>query len=240
MKPKLYIQDNLAITYDADCVESPGAELFDPGHWRSSQALVGEAAGRGSAWFIDAPFGAVVLRQYLRGGWVAKLSRQSYFFTTLSRSRPFREFHILAALHTLGLPVPRLVAALCEHHGVISTGSIITMRIPSAKTLFDVLPVGSDSAGLKDGFWNSVGQCLRRFHNAGVWHADLNLRNILVDGNQDVFLIDFDRARYTPQKVVDGKGNLARLKRSFLKLWPNQDVDGFQAIWNQLLAGYNE
>lgn len=240
MKPELHKQAHLAITYDADCVTAPGAELFDPDHWRSLQALAGEAAGRGSAWFIDAPFGPVVLRQYLRGGWVANISRQSYFFTTLSRSRPFREFHILAALHASGLPVPRPVAALCEHHGVLSTGSIMTMRIPSARTLFDVLPVAGDGSGLKDGFWNNVGQCVRRFHKAGVWHADLNLRNILVDANQQIFLIDFDRARYTPEKVVDGKANLARLKRSFLKLWPGQEISGFQSIWNQVLAGYDE
>jgi len=230
---------SFAIAYDAGCVDRPGVELFSPEFWDNRRALSGEAVGRGSTWFIDAPFGPVVLRQYLRGGWVAKFNRQNYFFTTLARSRPFREFDVLTSLYEQGLPVPRPVAALCEHHGLIATGSIITARIPGARTLVDFFP--GNPTGLVPGaeFWKRVGKCIRRIHNAGVWHADLNARNILLDDEKCVYLIDFDRARFTPGKPVNGKRNLARLKRSLDKLWPAGEVAELQAAWLQLRAGYH-
>jgi 3-deoxy-D-manno-octulosonic acid kinase len=236
MKSVIHKENSLAIAYDASLLEIPGVDFFSVGYWRSKQALEGEAVGRGSAWFINSAFGPVVLRQYLRGGWVAKISRQSYFFTTVSRSRPFREYHLLAALYDLGLPVPKPVAALCEFHGFISSGALMTARISSARTLADVLP-GNDGY---EGLWESVGKCIRRFHDAGVWHADLNARNILLDENSQVFLIDFDRARFTPGKAVKGHGNLKRLKRSLTKLWPPGELSAMQPAWAQLKAAYHE
>ena len=240
MKPVIYKQKSLAIVYDASLDLCPEVDHFSVDYWKSKRALLGEALGRGSAWFIDAPFGPVVLRHYLRGGWVAKLSRQNYFFTTVSRSRPFREFHLLVSMYELGLPVPRPVAALCEFRGFVSTGAILTTRILSARTLADVLP--GTNAGLQHlpGFWESIGKCIRRFHTAGVWHADLNARNILLDAEGQVFLIDFDRARYTPGRVVSGQGNLKRLKRSLVKLWPTNDQSALLPAWTQLEEGYDE
>jgi 3-deoxy-D-manno-octulosonic acid kinase len=232
MKSVIHKESSLAIAYDASLMEMPTVDYFSVDYWRSKQALEGEAVGRGSAWFINTAFGPVVLRQYLRGGWVAKISRQSYFFSTVSRSRPFREYHLLAALYDLGLPVPKPVTALCEFHGIISSGALMTARISSAQTLADVLPGN-------EGIWESVGKCIRRFHDAGVWHADLNARNILLDADLQVFLIDFDRARFTPGKVVNGEGNLKRLKRSLVKLWPTGELSAMQAAWTQLIAAYH-
>ncbi len=239
MQTVIHKEKSLAIAYDASTMDTPGAEYFSADFWRSRQALAGEAVGRGSAWFIDPPFGPVVLRQYLRGGWVARFSRHSYFFTSIERSRPFREYHLLAAMFGEGLPVPRPVAALCEHHGITSTGAIMTARIASAQTLADVLPGNNGSPVLDEGLWRRIGRCIRGFHDAGVWHADLNARNILLDTGHRVFLIDFDRARFTPGKAVNGLGNLKRLKRSLIKLWPTEKLSALQPAWIQLEAGYH-
>jgi 3-deoxy-D-manno-octulosonic acid kinase len=239
MQPVIFKRKSYAIAYDAGRVEIPAVEIFSPEFWDSRRALSGEAIGRGSTWFVDAPFGPVVLRQYLRGGWVAKLSRQDYFFTTVARSRPFREFDILARLSGQGLPVPRPLAALCEHRGLISTGSIITARIAGARTLADFFPGNRSGPEPDAAFWQSVGKCIRQFHNAGAWHADLNARNILLDDEMRVHLVDFDRAHFTPGKPVNGKRNLERLKRSLEKLWPAANVSEMQAAWLQLRAGYH-
>ena len=235
MKPVVHKDRSLAIIYDASTMKLPDARYFTPEYWAGRDALWGEAIGRGSAWFIDAPFGAVVLRRYLRGGWAAKLSRSAYFFSTVERSRPFREFDVLASLYELGLPVPRPLAALCEHHGNISSGALITARIEGARTLADLLPGDQSSAEM----WSDVGKCIRRFHQAGVWHADLNTRNILLDGRSQVFLIDFDRARLTPGKAVNGENNLARLNRSLVKLWPVSQKTRLQPAWDSLMAAYH-
>jgi len=233
MNPVVHKAPSLAIIYDASRMDVPAAETFTSDYWAAHNALQGEAVGRGSAWFINASFGPAVLRQYLRGGWAAKLSRSAYFFTSVARSRPFREFNVLASLHELGLPVPRPLAALCEHHGVISSGALMTARIAGAQTLADLLPGATDTQ------WADVGKCIRRFHQAGVWHADLNARNILLDAQFRVFLIDFDRARVTPGKAVNGDNNLARLKRSLVKFWPASQATKLQTGWESLLGAYH-
>jgi 3-deoxy-D-manno-octulosonic acid kinase len=236
MKHEIHKQGAWAITYDADLVETPGVEYFSVDYWRARQALSGEAVGRGSAWFIQAPFGPVVLRRFLRGGWAAVFSRESYFYTGVSASRSFREYRLLAELYAAGLPVPRPVAALCRHRGLLSTGAIMTVRITGAKPLVDLLEVDAPDANV----WTVVGRSIRRFHDAGVWHADLNVRNILMDAGAQVFLIDFDRARYRPGTRVNGEGNLNRLKRSLLKHWPANEISALPVAWSALMAGYDE
>lgn len=236
MKHITHREGSWAVIYDASLMDVPGPDDFSVDFWRSRQAVSGEATGRGSAWFIEAPYGPVVLRQYLRGGWAAKLSRQAYFFTGISKSRPFREYHILAELFAKGLPVPRPVAALCQHRGIIATGAIMTACIPSATTLADVV-AGADQV---DGLWGSVGRCIRKFHNAGVWHADLNARNILLDSGFRVYLIDFDRARLQAGKPVNGEDNLNRLRRSLVKFWPAKQMTAMDLAWTELKAAYDE
>jgi len=61
----------------------------------------------------------------------------------------------------------------------------------------------------------------------------------LLDADLRVFLIDFDRARFTPGKVVNGEGNLKRLKRSLVKLWPTGELSAMQTAWTQLIAAYH-
>ncbi len=237
MSLTIYKDGSLAIVYDDSLLALPDLDFFRPGYWESENALNGQATGRGSAWFIDAPFGAGVLRQYLRGGWAAKFSRNKYFFSRVSRSRPFREFRLLATLHEQGLPVPRPVAAMCEYHGLLSSGAIMTIRIPLAETLASWVAVVEFDSYHR--CWAKVGQSIRRFHDAGVWHADLNARNILLNPAQQVFMLDFDRARFKPGQKVNGKSNLARLKRSLLKLWPADQIPAMQVAWMNLMDGYH-
>lgn len=228
-----------AVVYDAHRIEAPSPGYFSIDFWRSQKAVQGEAIGRGSAWFVASPEGPVVLRHYLRGGWAAKISRQRYLFTGVKRSRPFREYDILSALSERGMPVPKPVAAICKFSGLTYTGAIITVTIPSTLTLADLLMEHSQGAVPDIETWQKIGNCIRRFHDAGVWHADLNARNILLDDQQRVFLIDFDRAKYSPGKVVNGQGNMNRLKRSLVKLWPSAKPTEIELAWEQLMVAYN-
>ena len=236
MKHVINKEKSWAIAHDASLLDVPGPDYFSIDFWRSRKKVTGEAIGRGSAWFIETPHGPVVLRHYLRGGWAATFSRQNYFFTGVLNSRPFREYHVLVELYAMGLPVPSPVAALCQHHGVVSTGAIMTACITSSKTLTDLLSSGDPAEGI----WRRVGSCIRRFHDAGVWHADLNARNILLDADHAVYLIDFDRARFSPGKPVNGEGNLKRLKRSLQKLSLAGEMPALQQAWAELKAGYDK
>jgi len=75
MQPVIQKGKSFALIHDAGVIDAATVDYFSVDYWKASNALVGEAVGRGSAWFIDAPFGPVVLRQFLRGGWVARISR---------------------------------------------------------------------------------------------------------------------------------------------------------------------
>jgi 3-deoxy-D-manno-octulosonic acid kinase len=107
------------------------------------------------------------------------------------------------------------------------------------QTLADLLPANNEGSEVNTGFWGRIGKCIRQFHDAGLWHADLNARNIMLNDQSEVFLIDFDRARLTPGKAVNGEGNLKRLNRSLIKLWPSAELAMLESAWTQLEAGYH-
>ena len=86
MKTLAHKQDSLLIVYDADAIQYPGPFIFSNDYWSERGAVMGEAAGRGRALFLDTPFGFAVLRQYLRGGQAAKVSRDRYVFSGFKKS----------------------------------------------------------------------------------------------------------------------------------------------------------
>jgi len=235
VKSDRFRQDALLIVYDEEVIQQPDPILFDPAHWQAREAVTGAAVGRGSAWFLDTPFGAAVLRRYLRGGAVARFIRDRYLFTGWGRSRPVREFRTLERLSAGGLPAPAPLAACVRRRGLWYTGSLLTRRIAAAVPLADLLA----ERGADDPLWERVGACVRRFHDAGVVHADLNARNVLVGRDDAVFLIDFDRASIRPRARARFRRNLVRLRRSLRKLWPAAlPAARLDDAWRALERGY--
>lgn len=228
-----------AIVYDADCMQPPGPELFDAGYWRQAGAISATAPGRGPALILDTPYGPAVMRACLRGGWAARWSRERYLFTGFKRCRALAEARMLAELTRMGLPVPQPLAAQCLRRGLTCTGVLLTRRIMPAVPLAESL---AESPEIMPN-WFQIGRCIRRFHDAGVIHSDLNARNILLGehgGRQDdIFLIDFDRAFFRHGSRRWFRANLGRLRRSLLKLWPAGRAAELQACWGELMKGYN-
>lgn len=234
MKIRSHKQDALAIVYDADRVHQPDPELFDPHYWERQGRVVGQAVGRGRALLLDTGFGPAVLRQYLRGGWPARFSRDRYLFAGFERSRPLLEFNVLATVADLGLPAPAPLAALCRRQGLFYRGWLMMERILGVQALADLLAERSRSPAL----WSAVGMTIARFHRAGVVHADLNARNILVAGDDAIHLVDFDRARLAANDPSACRANLGRLRRSLDKLWPESAREDLEPSWADLRRGY--
>jgi len=235
LNTRTHKQDSLLIVYDADCIQYPGPHLFEPHYWQGQGAVSGEAQGRGRALLLETDFGPAVLRQYLRGGWAARVSRDRYCFSGFETSRPIAEFRMLEELTAAGLPVPAPVAAMCQRAGIYYTGWLMTRRITGASPLADVIESRRDDPV----FWDAAGAGIRRFHDFGVIHADLNARNILVDESDRIFLIDFDRSRVRKGDSSAYSANLRRLQRSLQKLWPESCRDRLEPCWNMLLEGYD-
>ena len=207
-------------------------EWFDPVFWGARAAPV-TRGGRGSAWFLRLDSGDLVLRHFRRGGVPGRFVRRGYLFTHADAVRSFAEFRLLDSLRQMGLPVPEPVAAGYQRDGsIFYRAAIIVRRIPGAKPLSEF----ASSANL--GCWQSAGMCVRRFHDANVFHADLNLMNILV--SDQVYLIDFDRGKIMPSAARSGwkESNINRLERSVNKCLADLEVGLKAQLWEAFLKGY--
>jgi 3-deoxy-D-manno-octulosonic acid kinase len=222
-----------------------GESLFDPNFWSARNEIAAVAAGRGSAWFIGPAPHRWVLRHYRRGGFIANISQDRYFWAGEDRVRAFAEWRLLEYLTQRNLQVPKPVAAFYRRSGPTYRCDLITLRIPRAQPLSAVLaaapaPAPAPAAAVK---WREIGRAIARLHRLGVDHADLNAHNILVGHSIDggvsgVSILDFDRGRLrAPGKWA--AANLARLQRSLTKISASLPQDRFTAAnWNELMAGY--
>lgn len=183
--------DRGAILFDPRRVTEPGTRIFEADHWRSRGALHEFTAGRGSIQLIEHGSKSWVLRRYLRGGFAARFARDRYLWLGEERTRSFHEVRLLARLQSLGLPVPPPVAGRYRRSGLAYRAELITARLVGARSMEDVLAAGP----IEDARWAAIGRCLRRFHDAGVQHADLNVRNIMLGDALEVWVLDFDRGR---------------------------------------------
>ncbi|HWP94691.1 MAG TPA: 3-deoxy-D-manno-octulosonic acid kinase [Gammaproteobacteria bacterium] len=226
-----------AILADEAFSGQPAPELFSPAAWHARGAVVRPThGGRGASWFVSWAGEEWVLRHYRRGGFFGPLLRDRYFWQGEAAARPFREWWLLAKLHAAGLPVPRPLAAQIVRSGVFYRGDILTERL-AALPLSQLLAHGA----IDEALWRRVGACVRRFHDANVWHADLNAHNVLIGKRGEVFLIDFDRARL---RTAGGRwrvANLERLARSLRKLLGAAALEREHAAgWRALMEGYGK
>lgn len=215
------------ILYNASTASQIDAAWFDPEYWEQQGQLLGGAPGRGTSCFVKHHHQEFVLRHYHRGGLVGRWLKDKYLWLGLARTRPWREMHLLAKLWAMGLPVPTPVAAQVVRQGVWYRADLLTQRLPDVVPLADIiheLPVVALQV---------VGHTIRRFHRAGLYHVDLNPRNIVVNPiTEEVFLLDFDRCKLfgKPLDPVRCRANLNRLHRAFLKHHREQADQWMQVI----------
>lgn len=222
------------ILYDGALIDQVDDSLFDPEYWRRAGLIEGGAVGRGNTLLVSHGDQQLVLRHYRRGGVPARLSADHYLWLGLGRSRPWREFALLDDLHRRGFPVPAPVAARVVREGPLYRGDLITRRI-AAEPMAERVSRRRLSLTTLD----AIGRCLRRFHDAGVYHADLNARNILLGEPGEVYLIDFDRGSIRRPRRGWQQANLQRLRRSLNKLAAQQSDFCFDdEDWRRVLAGY--
>lgn len=219
-----------AIRFDASLAATPDADWFNPEAWRQRDAEVAVlGAGRGSAWSIDAGLARYALRHYRRGGAIRHLLQDRYLFRNADATRGFREFDLLAQLHYEGFLVPKPVAVRYQQDGSWYRADLLMQLIENARSLHYRLRAGESID------WSALGGAIALLHRRGVWHADLNAHNLLIDDALRVWVIDFDRARIRRPAGFWQRANLERLARSLRKLGYAQPM---VVAWPQLQRGY--
>jgi 3-deoxy-D-manno-octulosonic acid kinase len=211
------------------------SQWFDAGFWSAQHAISGVVEGRGTTYFITHDHQQMVLRRYLRGGAIRHLSHDQFLFSGLKRTRVACEIDILRYCATQGLNVPRPIAGVVWRRGLTYQNAVLLERIPDAHDVHSLLL----SSPLGEQTWHDIGRIIRQLHEIGVYHHDLNIHNILLDSQQQLWLIDFDRCyRRLPGKWTDA--NLNRLLRSLRKEQANADEYYFAEYdWDCLLDGYH-
>jgi 3-deoxy-D-manno-octulosonic acid kinase len=222
-----------AMLYKASQAGKLAVPWFEPRYWITHDAVVGEALGRGTTYIVRDEERQLVLRHYRRGGLVARLVDDRYLWLGEAVTRPFRELQLIDLMHGAGLPVPVPVAARYQREGRWYRGDILTEYIADTQSLAQRLGAGNLTL---DG-WTAIGRCLRRFHEFGICHADLNAHNILLRGDGEVFLIDFDRGSQRRAGLWQD-ANLVRLRRSLEKLADQLRQPFDEVTWHCLLAAY--
>jgi tRNA A-37 threonylcarbamoyl transferase component Bud32 len=155
----------------------------------------------------------VVVRRYSHGGILRKLTRDLFLFG----SRSFQEVAYTEAVRSCAIPTVEPVAAI--HQNVFCPfyrAYLLSREVPNSKDLIQFFKemIVHPSFPAKRKIIHSAALVLRKFHGAGFFHGDLQLKNILV-ADEGILLIDFDRS-YRRKALSDGEkiANILRLNRS--------------------------
>jgi serine/threonine protein kinase len=166
-----------------------------------------------------------LIRPYRHGGLLRHLLR-GIFFTW--PPRPFRELAITEEVRCRGIPTVEVFGACVRRiWGPFYRGWLVTRLLNGGEDLWTAIRNGLVlQTGAKKVF-DAVAGSLRDLHREGIYHRDLNLKNILVRRESDGvkgYIIDFDRAILflggVPPTMV--QRNLDRILRSANKLDPKR------------------
>jgi len=196
-----------------------------------------DAMQRGEMYSVQVPeLGELVRKHYFRGGLMAQWNRDHYLYTGEQQCRSFHEFGILQRAEQLGLPVPRAVAALYWRNGLSYQAELYTQRIPQALSLQQLISMET----VQQGHFLEAGRCIRHFHDAGLWHADMNAMNLVFDADDRCWLLDFDRAQWREPKAGWKHQNLNRLQRSIHKICQRDGLDFPTFYWQELTRAWQQ
>ncbi|GLR69117.1 hypothetical protein GCM10007852_00250 [Agaribacter marinus] len=193
--------------------------------------------GRGEVFFFNLENTQCVLRHYRRGGLVAKLSDDKFLWKNIESTRVYKELKLLQTMQKNALPVPMPIAGRVIQRGIFYTADIITQAIPNTQELHAYL----QNQKLHESLWEDIGYMVKRMHNLNICHDDLNVKNVLINDTDQVFLIDFDKC-YVRKDGDWKKQNISRFRRSIDKHHDRlgSSYQFAKSDWDSFLLGYSQ
>ncbi|MDH3626215.1 MAG: hypothetical protein OEV00_08055 [Acidobacteriota bacterium] len=208
--------------------------LDDPGRWKSYLAEATEAGGRGGWRRVDAGHESWVLKQLGRGGLTATLWRDRF----LGSGRMLANVTVPVAARRRGVATPEIVGALAvSGPPLLYRGWLAIVEETDTRDLARRLV---DGEALDEAVQRKIVSAIRKLHDAGIEHRDLNLGNILVScsASPTVTILDLDRARVHDGPLDDAlrERGVRRLLRSYrkLRLQHGDPVDWDAEAWPDL------
>lgn len=154
----------------------------------------------------------LVVRRNRHGGLLGFLLRDLF----LDGNRVHKELLLLWRLRKAEIPTLSPVASIGKRVGPFWKQFLITEYLQGAKDMLSFLQTTHERQK-RLVVIQRAGEVISRMHDLGVYHGDLQLKNILVRG-EEVFVIDLDKAKHmVPLSVRMRFKNLLRLMRSVEK-----------------------
>jgi 3-deoxy-D-manno-octulosonic acid kinase len=215
-------------------------EERDPRRWQGYSGKM--KGGRGVLFRIRLTRGMdMLIKSLCRGGLVRWFNRSLYF----SRNRLFQEALLTNHLIAHGVPIAPMLLGRAEYVALnLYRLQLGTLEIVGAVALFDLFTSEPHDTELLMNTMEHAGRTVRALHDAGVYHRDLNLGNLLLaspdpfDTDSPVKVIDLDRSkRYRTLSRKARAVNLARLYRHAVKNRLHERMD-LKKYWRSFLFGY--
>ena len=187
--------------------------------WAAQQPGRDVFHGRGEAYGVALGNSRVVVRHARRGGALRGLLGDRY----VGAPRFVRELDISGRLNRAGVSTPRVLVGVKYPGILVHRADVATERVDGTDLFtlfFGQNPPEGDS---RSAVFRAVGALVRKLHNAGYVHPDLQLRNVLVSplsshSSPLTWLLDVDTCRsISPRDDASRRANLARFRRSWDK-----------------------
>ena len=203
-------------------IASRAAEILRKlGELRS--AVEAGAGNRGSAFQIDLGDGLeLYARRGRRGGMIASILSDVYVGIA---PRPLNELAVTVEAMKRGIPVAEPMGAMIEWIGPALYRGFFLTRAVRGMTLWQFIKTDDDPT-VRNHVLAQARAAIDAMQAKGLFHADLNLHNLLVTQARDSFtviIIDLDKARLfdAPLSAAKRRTNAQRLLRSARKLDPS-------------------
>ncbi len=210
---KIIYKENVYIQYDSNTFSNFSSNLFNIDYISKNRLIKSTIKGRATVFELEYENKKYILKHYVRGGFIANISYDKYLFTSLLTTRCLKEYNFLNKLHKKGLPVPKPVAIQVITNRFTYTADIITNKIDNEGTLHDFVSNQKMNVNL----WENLKNTLEKFYQKNIYHSDLNARNIIIDKNNNFFILDFDNSYFFYKKKYFKK-SIIRLERSLKKI----------------------
>jgi len=160
-------------------------------------------------------------RRGRRGGMIGSILSAVYVGIA---PRPLNELALTAEAMRRGIPVAEPMGAMIEWIGPALYRGFFLTRAVRGMTLWEFVKTDDDPI-VRGHVLGQARAAIDTMHDKGLFHADLNLHNILVTQARESFgviIIDLDKARLfdAPLPPAMRRANAVRLMRSARKLDP--------------------